>query len=161
MTNWEAEAHKHHVATDGTCYPKYHPLCSLCNPERNGSWQPEKSESSRNGSAEKPSSSGTTNVETAPPSASPTTSVPSLTPAHPGPATSAPSRLIYKGMPLTWASEETVPEHVFHWNDDPRRHPWCPKCRQREAPEVAFAGTTTSEPAPPKPVDWSVKEVPA
>jgi hypothetical protein len=77
------------------------------------------------------------------------------------PATVRLSRLTYKGMPLVWKSEETVPEHVFHWNDDPRRHPWCPKCRQREAPKVTFSGTTTTEPVPSQPSDWSVKEVPA
>jgi hypothetical protein len=29
---WAELAHKFHVATDGTCYEKHHPLCPFCNP---------------------------------------------------------------------------------------------------------------------------------
>lgn len=29
---WSEMAHKFHVATDGTCYVKQHPLCPFCNP---------------------------------------------------------------------------------------------------------------------------------
>jgi hypothetical protein len=38
---WAEMAHKFHVATDGTCYVKHHPLCPFCNPhilEGDPSW---------------------------------------------------------------------------------------------------------------------------
>jgi hypothetical protein len=140
--------------------------------ERSQTWQLQKNASSRNGSGRKPSLSGTTSAGNGQRSASRSTSGATTTPVHRGPATRfytgvdeasqlQPSGLIYKGIPLVWKSQEVEPEHVFHWSDDPRKHPWCLKCRQREVPKVAYSGVRTERPAPPVPTDWAPKKVPA
>lgn len=34
LVEWQEMAHKWHVGSDGTCYPKHHPLCPLCTPRK-------------------------------------------------------------------------------------------------------------------------------
>lgn len=139
-------------------------------------WEQLRTANGRNGSARKPSSNGTSSAGSRPRSESRNGTELPTTPARPGPATNvvrqfyswipeadqlAPSSLIFKGMPLAWKSQEAEPEHAFHWNDDPRKHPWCRKCQERVVPKGTFVGTPTERPAPPAPADWAVKEIPA
>lgn len=139
-------------------------------------WEQMRTANSRNGSARKPSSNGISSAGSRPQSESRNGMAPTMTPDLLGPATNivrqwyawipredqlAPSALIYKGVALAWKSQEAEPEHVFHWHDDPRKHPWCRKCQERVIPKMGFSGTITERPDPPTPADWTVKEVSA
>jgi hypothetical protein len=168
---WWSLAHKvHHTmsATDDTFIASFHPICPVCNPYlvqgEMKSWMIEELDEPTKFDGNGTGTTAVATVTSAKGAAEPVrtttaNSVPVVAAAG-GPAAS-PSSLVYKGVPLVWKSQESEPEHVFHWHDDPRKHPWCRKCQERVVPKGTFAGTPTERPAPPTPDDWSVKEVSA
>lgn len=173
---WWSLSHKvHHTmsATDDTFIASFHPICPVCNPKLvEGTVKPWTIEELDEPTRSDTSPTGTTAAATeisakdaAEPARITTTTFAPAAGAAAGLRTSSarcrPSFMAYKGVPLVWEDQETEPDHVFHWSDDPRKHPWCRKCQERVVPKVAFSGTPTERPASSQPSDWSVKEVSA
>lgn len=173
---WWSLSHKvHHTmsATDDTFIASFHPICPVCNPKLvEGDvkpWTtPELDEPTRSDTS--PTGTTTAATETSAKDAeAPVTTTTAISAPAAGvaagrgisPAPSRASFMSYKGVPLVWESQEAEPEHVFHWQDDPRKHPWCRKCQERVVPKGMFIGTPTERPAPPTSADWAVKEIPA